>query len=376
MILPANPAANYHAHRDEIDQAVHRVLDGGMYILGDEVARFEEEFAHYLGAQYAVGVGSGTDALHIALRACGVGPGDTVLTVSHTAVATVAAVELTGATAVLTDIDPATATMDVNSLADVIQKQRSGPIKAIIPVHLYGHPADMPAIMTIAERHGLEVIEDCAQSHGAALDGRKTGTWGHVAAFSFYPTKNLGALGDGGAVVTNDRALADRLRLLREYGWRERYVSDFAGLNTRLDELQAAVLRVKLRYLDKENARRRELARIYDAILSTTPVTAPRGWQRADHVYHQYVVQSDRRDALRSFLKANGVGTLIHYPVPVHMQPAYQGRVASNGAALSHTETICQLILSLPMHPQLTDAEAHEVGDLIVRWNRQTLDSR
>jgi len=376
VIFPANPAANYRAHRDEIDQAVHRVLDGGMYILGEEVARFEEEFAHYLGVQHAVGVGSGTDALHIALRACGVGPGDTVLTVSHTAVATVAAVELTGATAVLTDIDPATATMDVNSLADAIEKQRSGRIKAIIPVHLYGHPADMPAIMTLAERHGLKVIEDCAQSHGAALDGRKTGTWGHIAAFSFYPTKNLGALGDGGAVVTNDRTLADRLRLLREYGWRERYVSDCAGLNTRLDELQAAVLRVKLRYLDKENARRRELARIYDAILSTTPVTAPRGWQRADHVYHQYVVQSDRRDALRSFLKANGVGTLIHYPVPVHLQPAYRGRVASNGAALSHTETICRLILSLPMHPQLTDAEAHEVGDLIVRWTRQSLDSR
>jgi len=376
VILPANPAANYRAHRDEIDQAVHRVLDGGMYILGEEVARFEEEFAHYLGVQHAVGVGSGTDALHIALRACGVGPADTVLTVSHTAVATVAAIELTGATAVLTDIDPATATMDVNRLADAIEKQHSGQIKAIIPVHLYGHPADMPAIMTIAERHGLKVIEDCAQSHGAALDGRKTGTWGHVAAFSFYPTKNLGALGDGGAVVTNDPALADRLRLLREYGWREKYVSDFAGLNTRLDELQAAVLRVKLRYLDKENARRRELARIYDAILSATPVTAPRGWQRADHVYHQYVVQSDRRDALRSFLKANGVGTLIHYPVPVHMQPAYQGRVVPNGAILSHTETICRLILSLPMHPQLTDAEAHEVGDLIVRWTRQSLDSR
>ncbi len=376
MILPANPGANYRAHRDEIDQAVHRVLDGGMYILGDEVARFEEEFAHYLGVQHAIGVGSGTDALHIALRACGVGPADTVLTVSHTAVATVAAIELTGATAVLTDVDPATATMDVNSLADAIQKHRPSRIKAIIPVHLYGHPADMPAIMTIAERHGLKVIEDCAQSHGAALDGRKTGTWGHVAAFSFYPTKNLGALGDGGAVVTNDPALADRLRLLREYGWREKYVSDFAGLNTRLDELQAAVLRVKLRYLDKENARRRALAHIYDAILSATPVTAPSSWQRADHVYHQYVVQSDRRDALRSFLKANGVGTLIHYPVPVHMQPAYQGRVAPNGAALSHTETICRLILSLPMHPQLTDAEAHEVGELIVRWTRQSLDSR
>jgi dTDP-4-amino-4,6-dideoxygalactose transaminase len=376
VILPANPAANYRAHRDEIDQAVHKVMDGGMYILGEEVARFEEEFAQYLGVQYAVGVGSGTDALHIALRACGVGPADVVLTVSHTAVATVAAIELTGATAVLTDIDPATATMDVNSLADAVQKQGSGRIRAIIPVHLYGHPADMPAIMAIAERHGLRVIEDCAQSHGAALDGRKTGTWGHIAAFSFYPTKNLGALGDGGAVVTNDRVLADRLRLLREYGWRERYVSDCAGLNTRLDELQAAVLRVKLPFLDKENARRRELARIYDAVLSATTVIGPRGWQRADHVYHQYVVQSDRRDALRSFLKANGVGTLIHYPVPVHMQPAYQGRVVPNGADLPNTESICRRILSLPMYPHLTDAEAQQVGDLIVRWNRHSTEGR
>jgi dTDP-4-amino-4,6-dideoxygalactose transaminase len=374
MILPANPAANYRAHRDEIDQAVHRVMDGGMYILGEEVARFEQEFADYLGVRHAVGVGSGTDAIYIALRACGVGPGDIVLTVSHTAVATVAAVELTGATAAVTDIDPATATMDVNSLVDAIQQSHPGRIKAIIPVHIYGYPADMPAIMTIADRHGLKVIEDCAQSHGAALDGRKTGTWGHIAAFSFYPTKNLGALGDGGAVVTNDRTLADRIRLLRQYGWRERYVSDFAGLNSRLDELQAAVLRVKLRSLDKENARRRELARIYDAILEGTPVTVPGSSPSAHHVYHQYVVRTDRRDDLRSFLKANGVGTLIHYPVPVHMQPAYQGRVALDRGGLSHTETVCRRILSLPMHPQLTDAEAHEVGNIIVGWARQSLD--
>jgi len=376
MILPANPAANYLAHQQEIDLAVRRVLDSGMYILGQEVGKFEEEFARYLGAQHAVGVGSGTDALHIALRVCGVGPGDTVLTVSHTAVATVAAVEMAGARAVLTDIDPETATMDANRLEDAINKQPSGRFKAIIPVHLYGHPADMPSIMSIAEKYSLTVIEDCAQSHGAVLDGRKTGTWGHVAAFSFYPTKNLGALGDGGAVVTNDRHLADRLRLLREYGWRERYISNFPGMNSRLDELQAGVLRAKLPYLDEENAKRRELARIYDATLSDTPVTIPRSRRGADHAYHQYVVRSDRRDDLRSFLKANGVGTLIHYPVPVHMQPAYLGRVVLDGAALSHTETICRRILSLPMHPQLSEAEAKEVGDLIVRWSRKFAEGR
>ena len=376
MILPANPAANYLAHRDEIDQAVRRALDSGMYILGQEVAKFEEEFAHYLGAQHAIGVGSGTDALHIALRACGVGPGDTVLTVSHTAVATVATVELAGAQAVLTDIEPATATIDTNRLEDVIKAQPTRRIKAIIPVHLYGHPADMPAIMSIAEQYGLTVIEDCAQSHGAVLDDRKTGIWGHVAAFSFYPTKNLGALGDGGAVVTSDRKLADRIRGLREYGWRERYVSDFPGMNTRLDELQAAILRVKLKYLDKENARRREIARLYDAALTGTPVMIPSSRTGASHAYHQYVVRSDRRDDLRSFLKANGVGTLIHYPVPVHLQPAYQGRVLPDGAGLPETETICRRILSLPMHPQLTDAEVKEVSNLIAHWSGQLADRR
>jgi dTDP-4-amino-4,6-dideoxygalactose transaminase len=376
VILPANPAANYLAHRSEIDQAIRGVLDGGTYILGREVAAFEQEFARYLGVPHAIGVGSGTDALHIALRACGVGPGDAVLTVSHTAVATVAAIELAGAMPVLTDIDAATATLDANRIEDVLRKQGTRRIRAIIPVHLYGHPADMPAIMGIAERHGLKVIEDCAQSHGAAIDGRKTGTWGHVAAFSFYPTKNLGALGDGGAVAANDRHLAERVRLLREYGWRERYISDVPGLNTRLDEIQAAILRVKLLYLDEENARRRELARIYDAALSGTPMTLPCSPRGVTHAYHQYVVRSDRRDQLRAFLKANSVGTLIHYPVPLHLQPAYQGRVILDEAGLEQTEAICRRILSLPMHPQLAGAQAQEVGDLIARWHRQPPGTR
>jgi dTDP-4-amino-4,6-dideoxygalactose transaminase len=370
LILPVNPAANYLAHQLEIDQAIRRVLDGGTYILGKEVAAFEQEFARYLGVQHAIGVASGTDALHIALRACGVGPGDAVLTVSHTAVATVVAIELAGAMPVLTDIDSATATLDVNRLEDVLKRQGTRRIRAIIPVHLYGHPADMVAIMAIAERFGLKVIEDCAQSHGATIDGRKTGSWGHLAAFSFYPTKNLGALGDGGAVVTNDRHLAERARLLREYGWRERYVSDLPGLNTRLDEIQAAILRVKLLYLDAENARRWELARLYDTSLSGIPVMVPRSQRGVTHAYHQYVVRSNRRDELRAFLKANSIGTLIHYPIPVHLQPAYHGRVMLDKAGLEQTEAICGRILSLPMHPQLTNAQAQEVGDLITRWHR------
>jgi dTDP-4-amino-4,6-dideoxygalactose transaminase len=379
VLLPSDPKANYLAHKEEIDQAIHRVLDSGWYILGQEVARFEEEFAAYIGVRHAVGVANGTDALEIALRACGIGSGDAVMTVSHTAVATVAAIELAGATPVLVDIDPKTFTMDPNRLEKAVQKltcDRSARPKprAIIPVHLYGHPADMPAIMDIAKRFELHVIEDCAQSHGAAILGRKTGTWGHLATFSFYPTKNLGALGDGGIVVTDHAVFAERVRLLREYGWRERYISDLPGLNTRLDELQAAILRVKLPHLDAENARRRELASIYDALLSSTSLVLPRPHEGVNHVYHQYVVISKDRDDLRLFLKNNSVGTLIHYPVPIHLQPAYVGRLITSTNELQNTEQICGQILSLPMHPQMTNEQAQRVCELITQWHHQTAD--
>jgi dTDP-4-amino-4,6-dideoxygalactose transaminase len=368
-ILAADPKANYFAHQDAIDAAVRRVLEGGWYILGQEVQAFEEEFARYLGLRAAVGVANGTDAVHLALRACGVGPGDAVVTVSHTAVATVAAVELAGAAPVLVDIDPVTYTLDPNRLADVLVKRPSGPrIRAVVPVHLYGHPADMPAVMDLARRHELFVIEDCAQAHGAAFGGRKVGTWGHMAAFSFYPTKNLGALGDGGAVATDRPELAERARLLREYGWRERYVSAIAGMNTRLDEIQAAVLRVKLRALDQENARRRQLARLYDAAPAGTPLGLPQVREQAEHVYHLYVVRSRQRDGLRDHLKAQGVGTAVHYPAPVHLQPAYQGRVELGGGRLPVTEQVCREVVSLPMHPQLTDEQARYVGEQILGW--------
>jgi dTDP-4-amino-4,6-dideoxygalactose transaminase len=344
------------------------VLEGGWYILGQEVTAFEEEFARYLGAAHAVGVGSGTDAIHLALRACGVGPGDAVLTVSHTAVATVAAIELAGATPVLVDIDPETCTLDPNHLKVVLAAWTGPRPRAVIPVHLYGHPADLPAILEVARRHDLVVIEDCAQSHGATLDGRKTGTWGHVAAFSFYPTKNLGALGDGGAVVTSDPGLAQRARLLREYGWRERYVSELPGMNTRLDELQAAVLRVKLRHLDRENARRRALARLYDARLGGTPLALPRARGAVEHVYHLYAVRGAERDDLRAYLKGRAVGTAVHYPVPVHLQPAYAGRRLDRGRGLPETERVCRETLSLPLHPQLADGQAEYVSEQILSW--------
>jgi dTDP-4-amino-4,6-dideoxygalactose transaminase len=272
---------------------------------------------------------------------------------------------------VLVDIDPITFTLDPNRLEDTIAQHQGSRIKAIIPVHLYGHPAAMPAIMEIARRHDLYVIEDCAQSHGAAIGEVKTGAWGDLAAFSFYPTKNLGALGDGGAVATNNADLAQKLRLIREYGWQRRYISEVTGMNTRLDEIQAAVLRVKLQYLDKENAQRRQLGEIYNSCLAGTDLVLPEVSQDVETVYHQYVVKSPERDRLRDFLKDNKVGTLIHYPVPVHRQPAYQERVAIGSGGLQETENVVQEILSLPMYPQMINDRAQDVADLITGWYKQ-----
>lgn len=361
----ANPLANYLAHKDEIDAAIARVLSGGRYILGEEVAAFEQEFARYIGVRFGIGVGSGTEALHLAMRACEIGPGDEIITVSHTAVATVAAIELCDAKPVLVDIDPQSFTIDSNQIEAAIMPRT----KAIIPVHLYGHPADMQFIGSIARRHSLYVIEDCAQSHGATYQGRKTGAWGDIAAFSFYPTKNLGALGDGGIVVTDDPELAERARLLREYGWRQRYISEIPGLNSRLDELQAAILRVKLRYLDDENSHRRELAQLYNTLLSSTDLVLPKEKGNVCHVYHQYVVRSQRRDALKSYLKAQGVSTLIHYPIPIHLQPAYRGRLGEKGL-LPYTERVCREILSLPLYPQLSEKQVRSISELILDWHR------
>ena len=365
QLLPSNPKANYLAHKDEIDEAIARVLDSGWYIMGQEVKTFENEFAAHVGVSFGIGVGSGTDALHLALRACGIGAGDEVITVSHTAVATVAAIELCGATPVLVDIDIKTYTIAPDQIESAITVRT----KAVIPVHLFGHPADMESIKSVAHRYELWVIEDCAQSHGAVFEGRKTGTWGHIAAFSFYPTKNLGALGDGGLVVTNDSELAERVSLLREYGWRKRYISEFAGLNSRLDELQAAILRVKLRYLDEENQRRQSFAKIYDEVLSATNLTLPTRFPGQGHVYHQYAVRSEHRDSLRDLLREKGIGTLIHYPVPVHHQPAYLGRLRCVGS-MANTERVAKEILSLPIYSELTPEQVRQVAEIIVSWDR------
>lgn len=361
--------AQIQALRAEIDAALAGVLERGYFILGPEVAAFEREFAGYIGAAEGVGVASGTDALHLALRACEVGPGDEVITVSHTAGATVAAVVMTGATPVLVDIDPRSFNIDPEQVARHITPRT----KAILPVHLYGQAADLDPLLELARRHGLRVVEDCAQAHGAEYHGRLVGNWGDVGCFSFYPTKNLGALGDGGMVVTSDPALAERVRLLREYGWRERYRSTIHGYNSRLDELHAAVLRVKLRYLDQGNARRRELAQRYRQRLGEDGVALPQELSYGRHVYHLFVVRSAKRDALQQYLRERGVGTLIHYPVPVHLQDAY-GELGLGPGSLPVTEQYAGAILSLPLYPELTDGAVDRVAAVVREFHLRTED--
>jgi dTDP-4-amino-4,6-dideoxygalactose transaminase len=350
-IPQADPRAGYLELKPDIDAAIGRALASGRYILGDEVAAFEREFAAYVGARDVVGVASGTDALVLALRAVGVVPGDTVATVSHTAVATVAAIELAGARPLLLDVGPRDFTLDVEEFARLLSAGTQ--IRAVVPVHLYGQAARLDELLPLARRHGVAVIEDCAQAHGATLSGKRLGSLGDAGCFSFYPTKNLGALGDGGAVVASDERLSRRLRELREYGWRERYISAIPGQNSRLDEVQAALLRVKLARLDGDNQRRQAIATRYDAALAASSLTVPYRRPGASHVFHQYVVQTERRDSIRQALTAAAVGTAVHYPVPVHRQPAYAGRVALGPSGLRHSETLASRILSLPMFPQL-----------------------
>lgn len=363
MIPCSNPLAQYLAQRTEIDAAIARVAQSGWYILGAEVRAFESEFAAYVDARHGIGVGSGTEALHVALAACGVGSDDEVVTVSHTAVATVAAVELAGARPVLVDIEPNYYTLDLRG----VERALTPRTKAIIAVHLYGQPADMDAIMNVAGRRGIRVIEDCAQAHGARFRGRRVGGIGDVGCFSFYPTKNLGALGDGGMIVTRDDQIAERARLLREYGWSERYTSAIAGWNTRLDELQAAILRVKLVRLDAANTARRRLADRYNAGLAGLPLVLPARRPQTEHVFHLYVVRTAARDALLAHLKRSGVGALIHYPIPVHQQPAYVGRLGG-AQTLPQTEAIAREVLSLPMFPELSEDEQSETIAAVRRF--------
>jgi dTDP-4-amino-4,6-dideoxygalactose transaminase len=343
---------------------MQRVLASGWFLMGPELEAFEAEFAAYLGIKQVAGVASGTDAVTLALRACGVVPGDWVLTPSHTAVATVAAIELAGAVPVYVDIEPDTFNISARTLSAALASMPAGGgARAIVVVHLYGRPVDMPAVLDVAKAHGLRVIEDCAQSHGATWNGKWTGTFGDAACFSFYPTKNLAALGDGGAVATHDDEVAERVRMLRQYGWKERFISSVPGVNSRLDELQAAILRVRLRHLDDENGRRRELAAVYDRHLAHSTVIRPSLVEGA--VYHQYVIRDSRRDELAATLRTGGIGTSVHYPVPVHDQPAYCGR-AVIPSSLVETESAAREVLSLPMHPWLGSEELNRICEAVV----------
>jgi dTDP-4-amino-4,6-dideoxygalactose transaminase len=333
--------------------AIDRVLASGWFVLGPEVVAFESEFATACGAAHAVGVGNGTDAISLILRALGVGPGDEVITTPLTAAYTALAVLMTGARPVFADIDPRRLTIDADAVAAAVTPRT----RAVLPVHLYGQGADMTALTRVAARHHLAIVEDCCQAHLATVEGRRVGTIGAAGAFSFYPTKNLGALGDGGAVVTNDQALAERVRRLRNGGQTDRYHHQDAGINSRLDEMQAAILRARLPFLTAWTTRRRHLASLYRSALTGTSVDVP---IEADsgHAYHLFVIRSSRRDALARHLRERGVETLVHYPVPVSEQAAM---AAAKPAPCPCAASACAEVLSLPLHPGITDPEASAV---------------
>jgi dTDP-4-amino-4,6-dideoxygalactose transaminase len=344
--------AQYDSIEDDVRAAIDGVIESSEFILGTELDLFEREFADFCGSRHAVGVDSGTSALELALRAFGIGPGDEVITVANTFVATAFAISYTGATPVLVDCDSATSNLDVSAVEAAITEKT----RAIVPVHLYGRPAQMPDVMQLARRHGLVVVEDACQAHGARIDGRRVGSFGDAAAFSFYPGKNLGAYGDGGAVVTSDDRAATALRLLRNYGQREKYRHSTLGYNRRLDTLQAAVLRVKLAHLDEWNdARRGHALRYADLLGGVDGVDLPDDGTAPglEHVWHLFVIRSPERDALRDHLGARGIQTGIHYPVPVHMQPAFEGAGYGPGA-FPETESQAAQVISLPMYPELT----------------------
>jgi dTDP-4-amino-4,6-dideoxygalactose transaminase len=361
MSVPFNDLKRQHdILATELHDAIQRVMHSGYYILGPEVSQFESEFAAYCTSRHAIGVANGTDAIQLALLAVGVRPNDEVITVANAGVPGTAAIIAIGAIPVFVDVDPHTRNLDPNVLEAAITPRT----RAIMPVHLYGLMADMPAIMRIAAQHAIPVVEDVAQAHGATLHGQVAGSVGDVAAFSFYPTKNLGAVGDGGAVVTNSDEIATRVKRLRQYGWeRKYYTTEQRGINSRLDELQAAMLRVKLRHLAVSTERRRAIAQMYATAFTTMPITLPTIPDGYQSVYHLYVIESDQRDALQQALKQAGIGTDIHYPLPTHQQPVYQQFAPAT--RMTHTEHLATHVLSLPNFPELQDAEVALVIDAV-----------
>jgi len=355
-----NLTIQHQTLREEINAAIQRILDHADFILGEDVNQLEEEFAAYCGTKYAVGVDSGLSALELSLRALGIGPGHEVIVPAHTFTATAAAVTFAGAAPVFVDADPETWNIDPEKIEAAITSQT----KAIIPVHIYGLPADMQMILDIAEKNNLVVVEDACQAHGARYKGQRAGSMGHAAGFSFYPTKNLGACGDGGIVTTNDANVAETIRALRNCGQTAKNVHELEPFNHRLDNLQAAILRVKLKYLDEWISSRRRLAAYYSKLLAGSNVILPAEPPGYEHVYHLYVIRLQNRDSLQAYLKERGIGTAIHYPTPVHLQPFYSNGTDRRGQ-FPAAENICNEILSLPMYPELTEEQVEIVASEI-----------
>ena len=363
--------AAYEELKAEVDDAVSRVLGSGYYLLGKELEAFEKEFAEYLDVRHCVAVGSGLDALHLALRALGVGQGDEVLVPSNTYIATWLAVSYAGAVPVPVEPDERTYNIDPEKLEAAITDRT----RAIIPVHLYGQPADMDPILEVARKHNLWVLEDAAQAHGASYKGKRVGGLGDIAGWSFYPGKNLGAFGDGGAVTTNNGEFADRVRVLRNYGSRTKYFNEVRGFNSRLDEIQAAVLRVKLKHLDGWNRRRLQIAELYRRELEGCDLILPYVPEWAEPAYHLFVVRSGQRDALHQYLETQGIGTLIHYPVPPHLQQAYC-EIGLAAGTLPISERIHQEVLSLPIGPHVTEAQVETVTRAVCEFCQGSLSSK
>ena len=367
MIPFVDLKVQYDSIKDEIHAAINRVLESSQFVLGKEVAAFEGEFAAYCGTRYGIAVNSGTSALHLALLAAGVGPGDEVITIPFTFVATVAAIGYTGAKPVLVDIEPKSFTMDVTQITKAITKRT----KAILPVHLYGHPADMDPILEIAQKHKLQVIEDAAQAHGAEYKGKRVGGLGDLGCFSFYPAKNLGAYGEGGMVVTNNPDYARTIRMLRDWGQERKYYHDLKGYNYRLEGMQGAVLRVKLRNLEAWTEARRKHAAQYNQLLKNSGVQTPQEMDYARHVYHIYAIRTSQREALQKTLNEQGIQTGIHYPIPVHLLKAHADLGYQRGD-FPYSEKAANEVLSLPMYPELAPAQVDAVVKSICGFAKGT----
>ena len=364
MIPTSDPSASYKSHKSEIDLAIKRVLDSGWYVLGNEVKLFENEFAAFHGENlHATGVANGTDAIALCLRGLGLGPGDEVITPSHTAVATVAGIEQAGCNPVFADIDPNTRCISPDS----IKENLGGNTRAIMPVHIYGQPAEMYKILEIANAHKLAVVEDCSQAHGAEIDGQKVGTFADISAYSCYPTKNLGGTGDGGVILCRSKEFSEKIKSLRQYGWNEDRESINAGFNSRLDEMQAAILRVKLSHLSNDNEKRRLIAQRYNQAFQVLPITLPSQKTNELHAMHLYVIECERRNELLEYLRSKNVGASLHYPLAGHQHAAYANRIRG-GDDVPMTEIFYRKNLTLPIFPQLSDENVDHIISTVLSW--------